>query len=278
MPTPFPFEDEYFDILSKARTGLGLALDEIARKSKTDPVEIQAMEAGAATPNPESLARVAAALELSPDKLVDFALRPAPPQPVKLPHLSFCLPPVGSFAANAYILSCPSTRACAIVDPGAGAASIRRLVEENRLRPECMLLTHGHGDHVEAVREIAEAFGIRAIALERERAMLGGYPADFAPPRHSIAIGNLEVSLDEVPGHTAGGAAIQVPLLGLVCSGDSLFARSVGRCRGPAAAYRSYLKTIRNVILDLPPPTVICPGHGPLSRVIDEQELNPFFP
>lgn len=278
MSPQFPFEDGYFDVLGKARTGLGLSLEELASGSKTGPAEILAMEAGTANPNPDSLNRVASVLELSPPKLTDLAFRPAPPAPEKLPHLSFYLPPRGTFAANTFIFSCPSTRACAIVDPASGAGAIRRLVDENRLRPACILLTHGHGDHVGAVNELAAAFGIRAVALANERSLLDGYPADFMEPPNSIAVGDLEVLIDELPGHTAGSAAFHVPLLGLAFSGDSLFARSVGRCRGPAAVYRKYLKTIRSAILDLPESTVICPGHGPVSSVRDERNFNPFFP
>jgi len=56
--------------------------------------------------------------------------------------------------------------------------------------------------------------------------------------------------------------------------GDALFAGSMGRVPGDAAAAR---EVIRRQILSLPPDTLLCPGHGPLTTVAEEREHNPFF-
>ncbi len=278
MPGVFPFEDEYFDVLGKARAGLGFDLGELARRAGVDSDAIQALETGSADPDPDILGRVAAALELGSSRLVELALRPAPPPSRKLPALSFRVPADVPSAANTFIFACPSTRACAVVDPGSGGRAIKRLVDENRLEPSCIFLTHGHGDHCAALREVADALGVRAFALEAEKSVLYGREIDFVAPGYRIAVGDLEAAIDWVPGHTPGGAAVSVPSLGLVFSGDSLFARSVGRCRGSSSVYRRYLEAVRNAILELAPETTVCPGHGPMSSVGDERELNPFFP
>jgi glyoxylase-like metal-dependent hydrolase (beta-lactamase superfamily II) len=56
--------------------------------------------------------------------------------------------------------------------------------------------------------------------------------------------------------------------------GDSIFAGSMG---GGGISYPDALKNNIEQILTLPANTVICPGHGPLTSVGEEQKNNPFF-
>jgi glyoxylase-like metal-dependent hydrolase (beta-lactamase superfamily II) len=57
--------------------------------------------------------------------------------------------------------------------------------------------------------------------------------------------------------------------------GDALFAGSMGRVPGPL--FESAKRAVREQILSLPPDTLICPGHGPLTTVGEELGHNPFF-
>jgi glyoxylase-like metal-dependent hydrolase (beta-lactamase superfamily II) len=56
--------------------------------------------------------------------------------------------------------------------------------------------------------------------------------------------------------------------------GDTLFAGSMGNGNGQWELAR---KKIREHILSMPPETLLCPGHGPLTTVAEELEFNPFF-
>jgi glyoxylase-like metal-dependent hydrolase (beta-lactamase superfamily II) len=60
----------------------------------------------------------------------------------------------------------------------------------------------------------------------------------------------------------------------VVIVGDALFAGSMG---GGMVSYADALRTNRREIMTLPPQTVICPGHGPMTTVAEERAHNPFF-
>ena len=66
-----------------------------------------------------------------------------------------------------------------------------------------------------------------------------------------------------------GGLAQPVAVVG-----DALFAGSMG---GPNTSYGDCLRTNREEILSLPSETILCPGHGPLTKVALELKNNPFF-
>jgi hydroxyacylglutathione hydrolase len=92
-----------------------------------------------------------------------------------------------------------------------------------------------------------------------------------------LILGNLTIRVLGTSGHTPGGLSYFIDGLAkpLVVVGDALFAGSMG---GAAYAYQEALHHIQERILTLPPETVICPGHGPLSTVGQERANNPFFP
>lgn len=94
-----------------------------------------------------------------------------------------------------------------------------------------------------------------------------------------IHLGSLRITNRETPGHAedgvtyiVGGFPDDAPNVAMV--GDSLFAGSMGQARNAAALARE--KVIQQ-IFSLPNPTLICPGHGPLTTVGEEKAHNPFF-
>ena len=77
------------------------------------------------------------------------------------------------------------------------------------------------------------------------------------------------------PGHTPGCICLQGK--GFVLTGDTLFNQGVGRTDLPGGDQRQILESINNKLLSLPDPTVIYPGHGPLSTILDEINNNPYL-
>jgi glyoxylase-like metal-dependent hydrolase (beta-lactamase superfamily II) len=184
------------------------------------------------------------------------------------------------FTMNGYLLACPTTRTGFIIDPGFDAPAIEAAVAALHLDPVAILLTHGHHDHVGALPEIRSRYPVPVIALTEEKGLLGGHAAGvtLVRPGHEVTAGTLSGIFRHVPGHTDGMGVIVFREPGIAFVGDALFARSLGRASAPGERYQTLLRRVRDEILTLPPSTILCPGHGPLTTVRDELDLNPFFP
>ena len=72
------------------------------------------------------------------------------------------------FTFNSFQTRCcvvwDDTLECAIVDPGCSApseiAALTSFIDGKGLKPVCIMLTHGHFDHVLGVAELASRYGI----------------------------------------------------------------------------------------------------------------------
>jgi glyoxylase-like metal-dependent hydrolase (beta-lactamase superfamily II) len=98
-------------------------------------------------------------------------------------------------------------------------------------------------------------------------------------PNECVQLGSLRISHRETPGHAEDGVTYVVgnwpedaPHVAIV--GDALFAGSIGGAREHLDLAR---QRIRDQVFSLPPDTLVCPGHGPLSTVGEEQAHNPWF-
>ena len=135
-----------------------------------------------------------------------------------------------------------------------------------------IFLTHIHSDHIGDLDRLKQQTGAPAFVSAREP-LTGAEP--FADGRE-FQVGSLRIEPRRTSGHTRGGTSYVVTGLArrLVITGDALFAGSMG---GALVDYREALQTNRENIFSLPADTVICPGHGPLTTVGEEQQHNPFF-
>ncbi len=277
---PSLFEDEYFDIVGKARRGLGLSTAEAAAAAQISEKDFSAIESGHGTPSEPCLIAVARALELAPKKLADFALRPEAPRSLTPLHLFARLVLGSGFTANGYLLACPDSLDGVIVDPGSDPAAVLAGIERMNMKPVAILITHVHGDHVGALAAIQEQYPVPAITLKAEGKAPGSLPklATAVEDGYAITAGSLRGKVLRVPGHTPGSAVFAFTETRTAFTGDAMFARSLGGCAGTGDIYRKFRAAAASKILGLPDATILCPGHGPLTTVSDEKRLNPFFP
>jgi glyoxylase-like metal-dependent hydrolase (beta-lactamase superfamily II) len=176
---------------------------------------------------------------------------------------------------NAYLVWDEVTRDAAAFDTGWDAKAILKTVEENKLLLRHLFITHSHHDHVAALGAIREAFPKVKLHSSSKHT-----PVDQRnKPNEIVHLGGLRVTYRDTPGHAEDGATYIVgnwqedaPHVAFV--GDALFAGSMGGAplQGPFTKQK-----IREQILALPPDTLICPGHGPLTTVAEEKANNPFF-
>jgi glyoxylase-like metal-dependent hydrolase (beta-lactamase superfamily II) len=198
---------------------------------------------------------------------------------------------VGPLETNCYLVSCPRTLACAVVDPGAEPDRIIAAVRRLGLKPALILNTHGHFDHVGANRDIKDAFDIPLAihALDNPMLELAGRlemsfvleakdspPADFfLQDKARIPVGESQLEVLHTPGHSPGSVCLLGD--GFLLSGDTLFYEGVGRTDLPGGSDRDLKSSLRSKILVLPPETRVLPGHGPRTTVGQEIVSNPFL-
>lgn len=207
--------------------------------------------------------------------------------------MDFRILPVTPFEQNCTLLWCERTRRTAIVDPGGEAGLIRDLLERLDLMPECVLLTHGHVDHVGATGVLAPALGVPIIGPHRDDAFLieslpaqcqlFGFPAvpGFEPQRwlqdgDRIALGEQTLSVIHCPGHTPGHVVFFDAASRLAQVGDVLFRGSVGRTDFPRGSHSQLIASITGRLFPLGDDVRFIPGHGPMSTLGEERRNNPY--
>jgi len=216
--------------------------------------------------------------------------------------------PAGFMACNCYVLAPKDGADAIIVDPGQRAMGpLRRILDEHRLTPAAVLLTHGHIDHIWSAQKVADTYGCPAFIHPEDRYMLtdpvkdfgrgliGGLATSafgvlFQEPRQlveldtdgdKVDVGGTTVTVDHTPGHTRGSVVFRVEGVSgpgtVVFTGDTLFRQSVGRTDLPGGSGRDLLGSIVNKLLVLDDDTVVLPGHGPRTTIGFERRNNPFL-
>lgn len=211
--------------------------------------------------------------------------------------------PAGSFAANCYLVAPGPGAECLIIDPGEDAEQgINEIVEQYRLRPAAVLLTHGHLDHIWSVVPVCGASGIpayihpadralltdpaRGFGLQPGQQLLGGLtftePDEVAELTDGavLELAGLRVVVDHAPGHTPGSVTFRLPAAAdppTMFTGDLLFAGSIGRTDLPGGDYATILDSLARVCLPQPDETVVLAGHGPQTTIGAERASNPFL-
>ena len=202
--------------------------------------------------------------------------------------------PVTPIQQNCSIVACTATNRAAIVDPGGDVANIRAALDQLKVTPEKILLTHGHFDHAGGAAELAEALAIPIEGPdERDAFLLSNLQSsgvsfgimdarNVTPTRwlvggETVSIGDLTFSVLHVPGHTPGHLVfVNVPAR-FALVGDTLFQGSVGRTDFEYGSHDKLIAGIKGKLLPLGDDVTILPGHGAASTLGRERQTNPFL-
>ncbi len=182
---------------------------------------------------------------------------------------------LGSMQTNCYLLS--QDGAAAVVDPGDLPLKVLDTLQEQGLRLEAILLTHGHFDHVGGVRKIAQATGCRVYLNERDLSMpaylTSGplYYTDAYDEGDTVRVGPMSFQVLATPGHTLGSVCL---LCGdVMLSGDTLFAGDCGRTDLDGGSWSQMLQSLKR-LGQLEGDYRVFPGHGPATTLRAEQRTN----
>ena len=204
---------------------------------------------------------------------------------------------VNYFSENTYLLY-DETKEAVLVDCGCllpqEKQELADYVAANGLALKHYLCTHLHVDHIFGSDFVRQTYGlspeahkadVEGLPPASEQARAFGLPArvkDVPVERllvngEVIRFGHSELEVLTVPGHSPGGVAFYCRKEGFVLSGDSLFAGSIGRTDLWGGNQEELVAAIHDKLLSLPDETVIYPGHGPETNVIDEKFNNPYL-
>lgn len=190
-----------------------------------------------------------------------------------------CLP-LGAYQANCYLLWDEASPTCAVIDPGYEADRVLRAAAQAGKTVEAVLLTHGHFDHVGAVRDIAAETGCRVYLCPEDLSMPPQFTAgplfytDTYGEGDRISVAGISVRVLHTPGHTPGSVCLLAE--DVLFSGDTLFSGSCGRTDLPGGSTPTILKSLKR-LSSIPENLRVLPGHGEETTLGEEKRYNPYL-
>lgn len=267
-----PLEDNFEDLIAKSMRGRQISESELVEKTGV-PRDILARLCRGEFCDEGALVKVARALSLDPRTLTMAASRVWSPRPVTLEGLEMFNLPYRDMRVNAYLVFDPASRVGAFLDTATDGAPLIAKAREFGIELRHIFLTHTHNDHIAALDTLSAAFPDAEIHSNRVEPWPG---TKLFAEGDRFTIGSLTVRTLTTSGHSKGGTTYVVEGLAkpLAVVGDAIFAGSMG---GGMVSFDDAWRNNRRKILTLPGETILCPGHGPLTTVAEEQRNNPFF-
>jgi len=188
--------------------------------------------------------------------------------------------PLGSYQTNCYLVWEEGSDTCLVIDPGYEAQQILLEVQRLQKTVEAIALTHGHFDHVGAIREIAESTDCDVYVCDRELTIPARLSAGPIYHTHTygqgdvLQVAGLELQVMHTPGHSVGSVCLKCQ--DCIFSGDTLFAGTCGRTDLPGGSWTEIVASLKTLAA-LEGDYRVYPGHGPSTTLAEERRLNPYM-
>ena len=188
--------------------------------------------------------------------------------------------PLGAYQTNCYLVWDSESHSCVVIDPGFDAQSVLLAARRLGKTIEAILLTHGHFDHVGAVKEIVADTDCKVYLCEQDLSMPAQltagslYYTDLYGEGDRMTLAGVEFSVLHTPGHTPGSVCL---IAGEhMFSGDTLFSGSCGRTDLPGGSWQT-IRTSLARLAGLTENLQVHPGHGESTTLDHERMYNPYM-
>ena len=188
--------------------------------------------------------------------------------------------PLGVYQANCYIIHEENSKTCCVLDPGGEAKKVLEFMELRGLSLDAVLLTHGHFDHVGAVKDLHEATSCKVYLCTDDCAMPAKWTAgelfytDSYGEGDELNLAGLNIKVLHTPGHTPGSVCLLAE--NSLFTGDTLFAGSCGRTDLPGGDQDVLFATLLRLAA-LEEDYTCYPGHSGSTTLAREKQYNPFI-
>ena len=199
---------------------------------------------------------------------------------------------LGELGTNCYIVY--HEKDALIVDPGGEPDRVIDFLRSKALKPQAILLTHAHFDHIGGVDVLRKHFNIDVYLHENEAEWLGEPRLNRSTaftrkevrtdrPDHLLKPGKMKLSDFEfnvihTPGHSPGSVSYIFEDEGFMISGDVLFQQGIGRTDLPGGSMEQIVNSIRQKLYMLDKHYIVYPGHGSSTTIGAEKRNNPVVP
>lgn len=201
--------------------------------------------------------------------------------------------PVGPLQCNCSIIGDEASREAMVIDPGDDIAGVLAIIQKHNLTVKQIVITHAHIDHVGGAMKLRAATRAPILLNHNDYALLkmldvqadwigmqspGKVEIDHSlNEQDTVKAGSFTASVMHTPGHTEGSICLYFPAEKKLIAGDTLFAGSIGRTDLPGGSFEKIMRSLHDKVLTLPDETAVVPGHGPLTSIGVEREVNPFL-
>jgi len=188
--------------------------------------------------------------------------------------------PLGAYQTNCYLCWGDDSDTCFVIDPGYQSQTVLDWIRSTGKTLQAILLTHGHFDHVGAVRELAAKTGcdvyLCADDLSMPEQLTAGplYYTRLYGEGDVLHLAGLSVRVLHTPGHTPGSVCLITG--NALFSGDTLFQGSCGRTDLPGGSWATILQSLKR-LRQLDTNYTVYPGHGAATTLDDEKHFNPYL-
>ncbi|NLW17814.1 MAG: MBL fold metallo-hydrolase [Firmicutes bacterium] len=198
---------------------------------------------------------------------------------------------MGPLGTNCYLVWEEDSQEAMLIDPAGRPERIAEILEGFEGQVKYIVLTHGHPDHVSGVKAAKELTKAPTLIHRLDAPMLADHdnmisryvgiteplpePDQLLDGGEKLQLGKLVFEVIHTPGHTEGGIVIFGE--GVLFSGDTLFAGSIGRYDLPGGNWDVLKDSLRH-LMTLPGDTVVYPGHGEATTIAEEVANNRYLP
>lgn len=202
------------------------------------------------------------------------------------------------FDENSLIFWLEGRSDCVVFDPGLQPGAIAEELGKNQLTPAAILCTHGHSDHIAGNAGMKERWPDCPLVIGKGDEYkltdpVANLSANYgfsltSPPADSTVTGGdtyevagMSWQVIDTPGHSEGHVSFLLSVdseetSGHLVAGDVLFRRGVGRTDFPDGDFETLRRSIHEELFTLPDDTIVYPGHGENTTIVEERRENPF--